>query len=292
MSESVIADFVGTFNAENTPGGEPVRGRVICSQKRLVLAADSEHRVQIPLSAIFDIAVGHVPPDLGDFFESTVTIAFERDGGRYVAAVEATDDNIGKFATVLFKAILNGTEMTLQHPARRGGRVTDEPFVAARLSLEPNYVAFATADHTVEIDLARVTSFDRDTRVVGGSQQPVLVVSHMDGGQAVTTLAGTRDARKLSLLGRYLRMEYSDLVSEVEDVELTDDKTEVLVALYSGADAPGVSLANVLETESAQVTMLLNDLEADGLVEDTEDGTALTPTGEVVATNYLEDVND
>lgn len=292
MSESVIADFVGKFNAEISPGGEPVRGRIVCSQKRLVLAADSEHSLHIPLSSIFDIAVGHVPPELGDFFESTVTVAFERDDRRYVAAVEASGDQVQKFATVLFKTILNGTEVRVQSPARRGGRVTEEPFVGARLHLEPQTVRFRSEDAGVSIDLGSVTSFDRDKRVFGGSERPVLVVDHMEGGQALTTLAGTQSARKLSLLGRYLRMEYADLVSEVQDIELTEDKTEVLVALYSGADAPGVSLANILDMESSQVTMLLNDLSADGLVEDTDSGTDLTAKGRVVATNHLEDVNE
>jgi helix-turn-helix protein len=291
MSESVIADFLGTFNAEISPDGEPVRGRIVCSQKRLVLAADSDHSLHIPLSSIFDIAIGHVPPELGEFFESTVTVAFERDDRRRVAAVEASDDHVRKFATVLFKAILNGTEVTVRSPARRGGRVTDEPFVATRLSLEPQTVWLRSGGEDVSIELGSVTNFDRDKRVVGGRERPVLVVDHMAGGQTLTTLAATRSARKLSLLGRYLRMEYADLVSDIQDVELTEDKTEVLVALYSGANAPGVSLANVLDMDASELTMLLNDLAADDLVEDTESGTELTPKGRVVATNHLEDVD-
>ena len=291
MSESVIADFVGKFNAETTARGEPTTGRVLLSQKRLVLAADGDNRLTIPLSNVFDVAVGHVPPDLGDFFDSTVTVAFERSGGRHVAAIEAGEDKIQKFSTVLFKAILNGTRMTVKHPALRGGRVTDEAFFPASLSVAPRCVTFANDERSVEIDLAQVTNFDRGTREVGGSRRPVLEVRHMDQGQAVTTLAATESARKMSIIGRYLRLEYSDLMGELKDVELTEDKTEVLVALYSGADAAGVSLANVLDMEASQVTMLLNTLEDDELVADGEDGTELTPKGQVVVSNHLEDVN-
>ncbi len=291
MSESVIADFVGKFNAENSAHGEPTKGRVILSQKRLVLAADGDNRLTIPLSSIFDVAVGHVPPDLGDFFDSTVTIAFERSGSRYVAAIEAGEDKIQKFSTVLFKALLNGTEMTVKHPARRGGRVTDADFFPGNLTVEPRRVTFANDQQSVSIDLANVTDFDRGTREIGGSRRPVLVVSHMDAGQALLTLAATKSARKMSILGRYLRLEYADLMADLGDVELTDDKTEVLVALYSGADAAGVSLANVLDMEASQVTMLLNTLEEDDLVADGTDGTELTPKGQIVVSNHLEDVN-
>jgi helix-turn-helix protein len=75
MSESVIADFVGQFNASVLERTEPETGRVLLSEKRLVLVTD-QGKVTIPLTDIFDVAVGHVPPDLGDFFKSTVTIAF------------------------------------------------------------------------------------------------------------------------------------------------------------------------------------------------------------------------
>lgn len=292
MSESVIADFVGKFNAEITSRQDPIRGRIICSQKRLVLAADSENRIQIPLSKIFDIAVGHVPPDLGDFFESTVTIAFERNDQRYVAAVEANADNIEKFSTVLFKAILNGTETTVQHPARRGGRPTDEPYVAAGLFLSPMTVEFRNEDWSVEIDLASVTQFTRETREVGGGQRPVLVVRHMEGGQSLVTHAATKSPRKLSLLGRYLRLEYGDLLTELKDVDLTDEKTGVLVAIYSGADGLAASLASVLDMEPAQVSMLLTDLEEDELLANTDAGADLTPKGQIVVANHLEDVNE
>ena len=289
MSESVIADFVGTFNAEITPRGEPVKGRIVCSEKRLVLAADSDNSLHIPLSSIYDVGVGHVPPELGDFFDSTVTVVFRRDDRAYVAVVEADDETIRKFSTVLFKALVNGTAATLKHPARRGGRVTDESFETATLTLQPRAVQFESDRRSITIDLTRVTSFDRNTRVIGEEERNVLVVSHMHHGEAMTTLVAARPARKLSILGRYLRREYAELRRDLEDVELTDDKVDLLVALYSGAGGPDISLASVLDVDPAQVTMLLNELEEDGLVESTDDGTDLTPMGQVVVANNVEE---
>ena len=109
MSESVIADFVGQFNSEAANRSDPAKGRVVLSQKRLVLAASEDDKLTIPLESIFDIAIGQVPPDLGDFFKSTVTVAFKKNGKQLVAAIEAGDEKIQKFGTVLFKAIINGT---------------------------------------------------------------------------------------------------------------------------------------------------------------------------------------
>jgi helix-turn-helix protein len=291
MSESVIADFVAGFNASTVDRGEPKKGRIVLSQKRLVLAtkASSGGKVTIALSDIFDVAVGHVPPDLGDFFKSTVTIAFRKDDHRHVAAIEADDGKISKFSTVLFKALLNGTAMTVKHPERVGGRVTGESFHPARLSLKPQAVTFEGPDASFAIDLSTVTDFEQTKREIKGGLRETLQIRHMHNGQAMTSLLATDSSREMSLLGRYLRLEYSDIVEDLADIELTEDKTELLVAVYSTGD--GVSLASVLDAEPSQVTMLLNDLEADGLVTSTQSGTELTPKGRIVVSDRLESVN-
>jgi helix-turn-helix protein len=291
MSESVIADFVGQFNSEVASRSDPIKGRVVLSQKRLVLAAGEDDKLTIPLESIFDIAIGQVPPDLGDFFQSTVTIAFEKNGKRLVAAVEADDQKIEKFGTVLFKAIINGTETTVKERARVGGRVTDEGYKRARLFLKPGSVEFRRDDGSFTIDLQTVSSFERETREVSGGSRPVLVVRHMQDGTAITTEAALASGREMSLLGRYLRREYSELMEQLQKVELTKGKKEVLVAMYSTGDMEGMPLASILGKDSSEVSMLLQDLEEDGLIQDSTDGPTLTPTGQVVASRHLEDVN-
>jgi len=290
MSESVIADFVGGFNSELTAGTQPVRGRVLLSEKRLVLAADArEDKLTIPLRHIFDVAVGHVPADLGDFFDSTVSVAFQRNDRRYVTAIEADDEKIEKFSTVLFKAILNGTDMTVKHPARVGGRVTDAEFVPAKLFPKPRAVRFERADDVFTVRLANVTAFERLDREIAGSTQQVLSVRHQRQGQAITSYAATTSGRKMNVLGRYLRLEYSEIQDELSDVVLSEDEKWVLVAIYSTGQ--GMPLADILDKDASEVTMLMNDLTADGLVEDAPEGPTLTPKGKILASRHLEDVN-
>lgn len=291
MSESVIADFVGQFNSEVASRSDPIKGRVVLSQKRLVLAAGEDDKLTIPLDAIFDIAIGQVPPDLGEFFKSTVTIAFERNGNRLVAGIEADDEKIEKFGTVLFKAIINGTETTVRERARVGGRVTDEGFQRANLFLKPGSVEFRRDGGSFVVELRTVSDFERTTHEINGADRPVLVVRHMMDGTAVTTEAALATSRKMSILGRYLRREYSELMEQLRKIELTKDKKEVLVAIYSTGDMEGLPLASILGTDSSAVSMLLQDLEADGLIQDGTDGPTLTPTGQVVASRHLEDIN-
>lgn len=291
MSESVIADFVASFNSEQTARTEPTKGRVLLSQKRLVLAA-GESKTTIPLANIFDVAVGHVPPDLGDFFDSTVTVAFENDARRLVAAIEADDEKIEKFSTVLFKALLNGTKTTVKHPAEIGGRVTDTQYEKADLSLRPRGVRFKRPSDAFTVRLSEVTKFSRETRKISGKKQATLSVRHLRDGQAVSTIAALPSSRKLALLGRYLRLELTELKTELKDIELSDPEIELLVAVYSAGDIEGVPLANLLDRDASEVTMLVNDLEDKELVTTTDAGPTLTSKGRVIVNRHLDDVNE
>ncbi|QSG15753.1 CheF family chemotaxis protein [Halapricum desulfuricans] len=291
MSESIIADFVGSFNSQKSARAEPVKGRILLSRKRLVLAAQ-EGKTQIPLSSIFDVAVGQVPDDLGDFFNSTVTVAFERNDQQFVAAIEADDETIEKFNTVLFKALLNGTDATVKHPARIGGRVTGAEFTPAKLFMEPRQIRLKRPDGEFTIRLATVTGFERLSREISGATRPVLAATHNSNGQAVVTLAALPSSRKMNILGRYLRREYREVMDEIRDIDLSKPEKELLVSVYSTGEMDGIPLAKVLDMETSEVELLRGQLEKKDLLIDGEDGLQLTPAGRVVVNNHLEDVND
>jgi len=76
-------------------------------------------------------------------------------------------------------------------------------------------------DGSFTVDLTTVSDFERTTRDIGGRSRPVLVVRHMQDGTAITTEAALASSRKMSILGRYLRREYSALMELLSTVELT-----------------------------------------------------------------------
>jgi helix-turn-helix protein len=283
MSEKVIADFVARFSLDTFDTPEPVRGRIVLSKKRLVLATD-DSKTTIPLSAIFDINVGHVPGDLESFFQDTITIAYRDGDARRTAVVEAGSEEVSRFKTVLFKAELTGCKAKIKHPARMGGRVTDATFRPAKLRIDPGTVRFEGSD-SMTVGLPNVTYFQKESREVG----QVIVLRHADQGQSVTSEFALRSERRLNLLGRYLRLEYSELAREVEDIELSEDAMEALVAIYSGATSG--DLAGMLGVDSSQLTMVLNDLTDAGLIEEGQKGVSLTAQGQLVVSDRIESVN-
>lgn len=284
MSEKVIADFTARFSLDSFDTPEPVKGRIVLSPKRLVLATADE-KTTVALSSVFDITVGHVPDDLVGFFQDTITIAFEAGERRRVAVIEAGSEEVARFKTVLFKAQLNGTPAKIKHPARIGGRVTDEAFLSAKLRIEPGAVAFRGSGGSVTIELANVTYFQKEEREVG----PVVSVRHSAQGQTMTSEFAVDTERRLNLLGRYLRLEYTELAQAVEDLDPSEDEMEALVAIYSGGSSS--DLAGMLGVDSSRVTMLLNDLHDKGLVDEGEKGLSLTAQGKLLVSDRIETVN-
>lgn len=286
MSESVIADFVTSFVPDTASHVEPVRGRVVMSKRRIVLATD-DAKTTIPLRGVFDVQHDSAPRDLAEFFDDTVTVAYETDDGRHVAVIEGEADTVDAFVTLVFKALLNDTTVYAKHPARRGGRVTDQPFESGSLFLVPGRVELR-GDVGGRIHLSTVTHFERVERDVNDTSRQLLSVRHVANTDAATTELALDSGRKRNLLGRYIRLQYTQLKRELSDVDLTEPEVETLVAIYSSG--PDASLAAVLGVDASQVTMYRNDLTDKGLVND-EDGIHLTSLGRAAVSEHVEDVN-
>ena len=95
--------------------------------------------------------------------------------------------------------------------------------------------------------------------------------------------------RRRNLLGRYLRLEYSDLVAELADLDLPDDELRVLTALYSGAATE--DLAGVVLTGADGIGPLVEGLEGKQLITQTDGGIELTSLGRMAVSERVEAVN-
>lgn len=290
MGKSALADFVGTFNAEVGDWDDHQEGRVLLGTNQLVLARSKDDTVSIPLSSIFDVNIGATPRIFDPFPGTTLTIAHDSDRGRVVAAVSGEESTIEKFHSVLFKAVLNGERVIVKHPARRGGRVTGAGYRPGSLSLAGGGVQFDLGDETVHIEPAAVTAFSREKRAVEGTERPVFVVRHMQDGTALTTHAATDSARTLSLLGRYLRRHYDELIASLEGISLRERDVETLVTIYS-TQGMDVTLSSVVDASPREMNGLLQSLASNGLVRPGDDGPELTTKGQVVVNHYMDRVN-
>jgi helix-turn-helix protein len=288
MSESVVADFVGRVHAAELGNDEPVTGRVLLSQRRLVLATD-DGKATVPLSAVFDVVVGTVPGDLQSFFSDSVTLAYERNGSRRTALVEGEPDDMDRFTRLLFKALLHEVTVTVRHPAKVGGRVTDASDHRASVTVASNAIKFGNCPEPFTVDLSSVIDYERTNRTLAGTQRPALVFRHALDTQTVTSIATVPNERTLNVLGRYIKLEYDEVMEDLDSFDPTEEQLEILVSIYSaGGEA---DIAEVITGDATQTSMILDTLRDEGLVVDGESGAALTRKGQMVVTTYLESVN-
>lgn len=292
MGMATLADFVGKFDAEVASWGDPKEGRVLLGEHQLVLAAEKDKKIAIPLSSVFDINFDASPQIFDQLPGTPITIAYETSGNRQVAVIASDESTAQKFYTVLFKVILNGSQVVIKHPSRRGGRVTKMPFHTGSLTLSNGGVQLSSDNVTVQIQPAAVTSFDREKREVNANERPIFVVRHMQDGTAVTTLVATDSSRTLSLLGRYLRRHYDELMASLSGISLTQEEIETLVTIYSTGGGSVSLLAGVVDAGPSGVKRLLQSLHQDSLLKPTENGAELTTRGQVVVNHYMERVNE
>jgi helix-turn-helix protein len=235
------------------------------------------------------VTVGHVPDELESFFQDTLTVAYERDDGRHTVVVEADNDSVGRFKILLFKAILSGTPVKVKHPARKGGRIIGNPFETGKIRIQSNEVEFCDIDTPFGVDLSAVTYFQKQQREVGNKERTIVAIRHASDGQTVTSEFFVASQRKLNLLGRYFRLEYSEIAKQAERVDASEQEMEALVAIYSGGTSG--NLAGMLGIDAGSAAMLLTDLEKKGLVDEGGNGLSLTSAGKMLVSDRIEKVN-
>lgn len=293
--EALVVDFVANFVAGgNDSSYEPVKGRVLMSNRRLVLAT-SQTRTVVPIRAMYDIAVGQVPPEVEDFFDFTVMVGYTNGKQRRTTVIGGDRATIERFSLLLFRAALNGSTAVVTHPAKVGGRVMDTPRRRARIHLESDAVLFpdsdalATEGEPFEIDLATVIFFEVLDRTVDDESRLVLSVQHVENGQTVTTEMSLGSRRKMNILGRYLRQMYFYIKSEAEDVDISEAELEVLVGLYSTGGE--LDLASLLDIGESELQVRFENLAEDGLVEGDPAAPSLTSKGRFLVNDEIEGVN-
>jgi hypothetical protein len=167
----------------------------------------------------------------------------------------------GVFERKLHAAILNDRPILVKHPAVEGGVVQDRGWEKARLNLGDGivYLAISTGQF-VEIEVEDVGRAVETERTVADETRPVLEVEHTDDGTAVEThLSGP--SRELGLLSGLFHANERDSA----DVDLTDEQTEVVVALYSGVSP--FRIPDFVGMDVDRVESIYDDLAEAGILE-------------------------
>ncbi|WP_284006950.1 CheF family chemotaxis protein [Haloarcula pelagica] len=203
---------------------EWIPGRILLSNKRLVLATNEGKRT-IPLSSLTRVTASQMNQSLAQV-DSYVKL---RSGGDVTLVAPKADE---EFEEILYGALLDQIVVLAKHPAVEGGVVRDIGWEKARVKLDGDCIDLAITSGTfVELDIDDVGTVEAKDMEIRGSERPMLSVEHTVEGTSVEThISG--GPRHVSLLEGLVRQ--GEQRNVADDVELSDEETQVLMALYSG----------------------------------------------------------
>lgn len=279
QSEHKIADFQGQFaqfiKDGNRVGGSWIRGRILLSNRRLILVGNEGKRV-IPLSEIDAIGDRQEGVELLTGVPNYISIRFD-DDVLLVAAPES-------FEVDLYRALLDQRVILVRHPAVSGGVVQDTTWTKGQLKVESERLTVAMADgNLVEISFGDVGSITVGERTVVEEKRQVIEVEHTEEGTSVQTyLSGS--SQQCSVMESLLRL---DDAEDAEPIDLDDEEREVLMALYSGVSS--FEVEDFLDMEVDQVEEIFDRLIEHGVIEEvrTRREVSLKPRGRSLASEAM-----
>ena len=202
-------------------------GRILLSNKRLVLATNQGKRT-IALSKLTSVTASQMNQQLAQV-DGYVKLQAGRDA--WLVSPQASEE----FEDELYRTLLDQIVVLVKHPALKGGVVTEATWEKARFKIDDEQedtVNIAISSGTfVELDIDDVGTVEQKQKEIRGKERPLLEVEHtIDGTSVETHISGS--ARHVSLIGGLVRQ--GEQRNAADDVDLSPEETQVLMALYSG----------------------------------------------------------
>lgn len=247
----------------------------------------------VDLSTIFDIRVGQPPLAVAEELHSeTVTIGVREDPGdgentQDFYFINTVQSDIWVFGEALYRAVLNGTELAVRHPTEIGGRRTNSAFSIGTLQLADRSVGFTDIDVPFKVDIESIIDFSTHEQELLGDTRDVIEVTYVRNGRSIVFEAAISLDRKHYILGRYLRLEYSKILRELQNIDISAPETKALAVLYSMRGES--KLQTLLNGRSESSLSVLKHLQKRGLLETSEGYVRLTPKGWIIISTQFKD---
>ena len=177
------------------------------------------------------------------------------------------------------------------HPARKGGRVTDTPAVAARLTLADRTLLIRDADSDLEdfeVRFADIVYLREGQQEINGTAVESLVVRHIDPpANAVTTKLSLWDDTAHDRLTTVVTDYYRQQRAAVEQLDLSTAQLEILVAAYSAGRE--FDPETLLPQAADDIAELFEPLRRADLIRTGDTGVFLTGRGHMVVNEQVDD---
>jgi len=177
------------------------------------------------------------------------------------------------------------------HPARKGGRVTDTPAVAARLTLTDEVLLIHDADGDLadfEVRFADIVYLREGQHEINGAAVESLSIRHINPpANAVMTKLSLWDDAAHERLTQIVTDYYRQQRAAVEQLELSTPQVEILVAAYSAGRE--FDPATLLPEAVDDIAELFAPLRRADLLRKGDTGVFLTGRGHMVVNEQIDD---
>jgi helix-turn-helix protein len=267
--ETTLADQKGKFtqvvkDGQKVPDVEWIPGRILLSEKRIVLASNQGKRT-IPLSKVSTIKVRD---DASQPF-ANVSSYLSLQVGNDVTLVAPNEHE--EFEHELYSAVLDGEVVIVKHPAVKGGVIQDSEWQKGRMAVDDDQIGLALANgQFVEVETDDVGSVERQKAEVLDKERLYIEVEHTVGDTAVEThISG--NTQHVNILGGLLG---SNEQRDPDSIDLGPEEQEVLMALYSGVSP--FEMADFVGIEVEEVEEIYGKLVEAGAVDKVRERTEVT----------------
>lgn len=285
MSRSAIAEFPAKVICKSRDHDGPLDVRIALDRTHLSITND-DLTLSARLSSVFDVKRGPPPVAAERVFGGPiVTVAFHQGLASEVVLIGGDPAHLERFSDLLFRSILDDSEVILRHPVEIAGRATGAAATPGAVKVGDRAVEFVEIDMPFRIDLESVIFFAKRRRELLGDQFDVIAIESIRNGSAIISEIAIGPARKFNLLARYLRTEYDEVRRSLDRIELSEKSIDVLRRLERvGGQA---SVRTFLDDRERSSIQSLGELREQGLIEGTEGRVRLTSRGWIYVTDTL-----
>ncbi|OKY77517.1 MAG: Chemotaxis system protein containing CheF-like and HTH domain, archaellum-associated [Candidatus Methanohalarchaeum thermophilum] len=95
---------------------------------------------------------------------------------------------------------------------------------------------------------------------------------------------------KIRFLWGYLKKEYTRVVNQIENLEITPEEEEIIIAIYSGATTDQIT--QIIDIESNQIQIHIQNLKNKEILKENKNGLKLISKGKIATNLYIDDINN
>lgn len=261
--EKVIArtnvDFLSPANPDGSFDEKRwIKGGLLTITSQSVILSSGNHRISMSLKGMEDVNM------MESNGRPVLVLTRYINGQLSSSAISAAPKTLDSLKNFFIQYISDAfkTSIYFISPASRGGvLITTKGWDAGLLLATQKAIWLISKANRIRIGLESITRINRETRKIGGKDRYVLVISHVEKSEALSSLVLCPD-NTMDMLERYL-FDLTERYRIRDDQKLSEIEGQVATLVYSGMDSS--TIQSILGIDDARIGEIYDKLLSMGM---------------------------